>query len=154
MNWYKNLRIGGKLITGFLVVAMIIAGVATLGYINLKSVNDGMATMYTDRLLPIQQLGNTEVALYTIRGNVYKCLLIPEERAKIEQDTTKQVSIVNEQIKMYRDRYLTQEEKDHLAKFDKGWTDYQEAIAHLAQLAKEGKPQEAIQGLADGGSAL
>ncbi|MBK8421968.1 MCP four helix bundle domain-containing protein [Candidatus Villigracilis saccharophilus] len=66
MKWIDNLRMSIKLLGAFgtILVIIIIAGV---GYASMNSINDGMTTMYADRLLPIEQLGNMEADMFTIR---------------------------------------------------------------------------------------
>ena len=53
MQAFHNLKTGVKLIGSFLLVTVVVVVVAVLGYINLKSINAGMTSMYFDRLVPI-----------------------------------------------------------------------------------------------------
>ena len=68
MNLIDNVPIGRKLTGSFLIIAAIVGIVAIIGYSNMKMINDGMTTMYHDRLVPIQDLGAAYSKLYEIRG--------------------------------------------------------------------------------------
>ncbi len=37
MNWLNHIKIGTKLIAGFLIVALIVVGVATIGYLSVQN---------------------------------------------------------------------------------------------------------------------
>ena len=77
MKAFNNLKVGAKLVAGFLIVAVIVLLVAFIGYQNLKSINEGMATMYFDRTIPIEELGNADAYVHDIPANVAKFVLIP-----------------------------------------------------------------------------
>lgn len=76
MDAFNNLKVGAKLISGFMVVALVVVVVAVVGYFNMKSIDDGMTTMYVDRLVPIEDMGQADAALSEMRGDVYKYILI------------------------------------------------------------------------------
>ena len=64
MNALNNVKTRFKLTGGFLFFAFLLVALAGQSYYELKSINDGMTSLYLDRLLPIEQLGiaNTEEA--------------------------------------------------------------------------------------------
>lgn len=49
MKFLDNTRIGTKLITSFLIIAIILGIVAVIGYVNMKTIDDGMAVMYSEK---------------------------------------------------------------------------------------------------------
>ncbi len=81
MKWFNDLKVSVKLIGGFLVVALLLIVVAYVGYANMKSINDGLSTLYHDSTIPIEDVGQAEAQLYRIRGDVYKFILIPRGAA-------------------------------------------------------------------------
>jgi len=40
MKWYKNMKIGKKLILGFIIVALIAGAVGVIGYININELGN------------------------------------------------------------------------------------------------------------------
>ena len=153
MNAFNNLKVSVKLIGGFLIVALIIVVVSLISYTNMKNINDGMTTLYFDRTLPIEQVGAADAAFYFIRGDVYKYLLVPGERAKTKQSIEANTRIVNENFGKYRATFLVQEEKDALALFDKDWADYQQAIEKVMADVDAGNDTTAMESMLDGGEA-
>jgi methyl-accepting chemotaxis protein len=153
MKMINHLKVGAKLIGGFLVVAVIVLIVAFVGYQNMKSINDGMTTMYFDRALPIEQLGHAREALYIMRGDAYKYILIAEQRSETEKEVSDSIAEVNQHIDEYRATSLLQVEKDELAKFDLAWADYQTAVADLIKKVNTGNIEAAEQSMARGGAA-
>ncbi len=150
MNALNNVKIGTKLIGGFLAVALIVVVVAVIGYTNVKSVNDGMVTLYNDRLVPIEQLAAVQGAGLTIRGDVYKYFVMPEERSAIEQEIAANIESVNKNITDYKATYLVQAELDQIPKFDTAWASYQQDVADILKQVKAGDETTPLQSLKDG----
>ena len=101
MPAFNNLKTGTKLTAAFLAVALIVVGVAAVGYVSIKSINAGMATLYADRLVCAQQLGNVNDAELNIQNDLYRCILVPVEREKLEQAIAGHIKIADNNIKQY-----------------------------------------------------
>jgi len=145
MHTFNNLKVGVKLIGGFLIVALIVVGVALVGYSNMQSINAGSASIYADYTLPLEQLGNADTALYTMRGDVYRYILLPNERAAAATAITADIATVNKQIDLYRAQGLADAEKQGLAAFDTAWAAYQAAAADDLKLVDAGNQSAALQ---------
>ena len=152
MKWFNDLKVRVKLIGGFLVVAFLLVVVAYVGYANMKLINDGMRTMYLDRTVPIGDIGAAAAQLYRIRGEVYKFILIPQDRAASERAVNEAIAEVNQRVEKYRATFLVQEEKDELAIFDAAWTAYQKAVADVLAAVKAGDEESALASIAEGGA--
>jgi methyl-accepting chemotaxis protein len=150
MKALDNLKVGVKLVSGFLVVAAIILIVAFVGYQNMKSINDGMTTLYYDRTLPLQQLGKAQAYIYKIRSDAYMFILFPEKRDYLENAIAQDISIVTEQMDLYRVTYLIEEENEELAKFDAVWPDYQQDVQQVLDSAKSGNLKRTLALIGDG----
>ncbi|MBM4423094.1 MAG: HAMP domain-containing protein, partial [Chloroflexi bacterium] len=153
MNAFNNLKTGVKLVGGFLLVAAIIVVVAVLGYSDMKSLNDGMRGMYFESTLPIEDLGQADAAMYQLRGDVYKYILLPDEREKVLEAITEATRTANERVDKYRATYLVEEEVQGLAEFDLAWATYQSEVKALLAKVDAGDEQGAIEMLLSGGSA-
>ena len=86
----NNLKIGTRLLAGFLFLALMLLVMALLDHMNIKAVNDGMTTLFNDRTVPIQQLSSVNAQLLKSRGDLYKATLFPEELATIHQEVASQ----------------------------------------------------------------
>jgi len=98
MKAFNNLKTALKLVLGFGVVVLVLIAVAYMGYSNMKTINDGMATLYFDSILPLEQLGSADTAIYGVRCDTYKYMLIPEQRAKTKQSIEANKQIVKEEL--------------------------------------------------------
>jgi methyl-accepting chemotaxis protein len=150
MKLLNNLNVGTKLISGFLLVAAIVLAVALLAYQNMKSINDGMTSLFHNRTLPIEQLGKTEAYLYKLRGDLYKYLSMPEDRLKTAESISEDQDFIEEQLALYRASRHSTEEEEQLATFDRFWSVYRQDVLDLIILADSGKEQEALAALRDG----
>ena len=151
MNRLNNVKTGVKLVVSFLIVAAIIAVVAVVGYINMQNISEGTTSLYFDRTIPIQQVGNASMATYAIRGDVFKYMLVPTERKDTLKTLNDNIATVNSNIEKYRSTQMSQEEKEALAAFDKDWSEYQAAFKAAIALTDAGKDQEALQSVLTNG---
>ncbi len=85
----------------------------------MQSIKGGENRLFQSGLLPVQQLGAADASIYAIRGDVYKYILIPAEKAKTLQDILLNQKIVNDNIAQYKAIAQSAEEKTYLADFDK-----------------------------------
>ena len=150
MKTFNNLKVGVKLVIGYMFVAAIILLVAFIGYKNMKSIKDGMTTLYHDRTLPIEQLGQVDAYLYKLRGDVYKYISIPEDHANTEESISGDLTVIKEQLVLYRATSLTPDEKTELVQFDLAWPVYQKDVNEILSLANSGKEAAALEKLRDG----
>src|SRR5665647_2818613 len=99
MKVINNLKVGTKLMAGFLIVILFLMTISVIIYFSINKVNNGVSAIYDDMLIPLRQLGNSEANFYMTRGDMYKFILIPEERGVIEKEIQKEISVVDENIK-------------------------------------------------------
>jgi methyl-accepting chemotaxis protein len=153
MNWLNNIKIGTKLVGGFIIVTILLAVVAVMGYINMKNINDGMTAMYFDRLVPIQQLGQANADMYKIRGDVFKyAVLAKTEGVAILNSIKAAKASTDENIKAYRATQLLDSEKEGLAVFDPAWALYSSEVDKVIGLMQAGNSEAAKACIEDGGS--
>ncbi len=153
MSALGNMKIGAKLIGGFLIVIALLIAVAVTGFVKMRDINDGMTSMFDDRTVPIEQLGNVNKELYRIRGDVYKATLMTDQMAAIEKEISAAKSAVDTDIKAYRATNLLDNQKATLVEFDRTWAAYWGEVNKCLSLIKAGKEDEVKALLNSGGSA-
>ncbi|MEI7848140.1 MAG: methyl-accepting chemotaxis protein [Chloroflexota bacterium] len=151
MSFLNDLKTGFKLITSFVIVALISLVIAYVGYSNMKTINDGMTTMYEDRLVPVSELASINQSLYTIRGDVFKALLIPEEAETSYKTISIQIANIDEKIAKYKATDLLDAEKQELAVLEPAWIEYRGAVAEIIAWQKSGDEKKAITSVLTGG---
>jgi methyl-accepting chemotaxis protein len=77
MKALNNLRIGVKLVGGFLLVALAFLIATTVSYFSLRAINQGLDSMYDERTLPVERLGEINSSIFHIGQELHKYILIP-----------------------------------------------------------------------------
>ncbi len=153
MKFINNLKTIYKLQGGFIIAAVFILVVAFIGYNNYKSSNIHMTTLYNERLLSIEKLEKAESTLNKIRGDVYKYMLLPEERQENKQSITEEITQISALLDDYRKLDLTAEEKAELAKFDESWQKYQVILSDVQTNVDNGNEAAVFEMIKNGGEA-
>ena len=151
MRWINNLKTGIRLFGSFGVFVLLMIAIAVVGYVNINNINDSMSSLYDDRTLPIQQVGAANADLYTLRGDLFKYVLIPEERANTKAAILADQQDIKVQMDKYRATSLVQDEKTALADFDKAYAVYQQAVQQTISDTDAGKKDVVIKSLLDDG---
>ncbi|MBT0666663.1 MCP four helix bundle domain-containing protein, partial [Geobacter pelophilus] len=93
MQWFYNMKLNAKLMTGFITVAVIAAVIGVIGMINIKKIAAEDEKLYEKVTLPISQLQSISVAFQRIRINV---------RDLLEASTPAQEKDIADKIKNLR----------------------------------------------------
>lgn len=147
-----NLKIGTKLIGGFLVVLALLVVSSVVGFTNLNAANDRMTEMYDDRVVPLSLLVEIESNLQEIRGNVYNMMAVPDRTAEFEARNVVLERQINSNIAAYRATQLTAEEASQLDQFEQAWAIYMPEVDRVVALHKENRHDEAMEILRAGGT--
>ncbi|MFA5347137.1 MAG: methyl-accepting chemotaxis protein [Methanoregula sp.] len=124
MKFVDDMKIGKKLIGGFLIVLLILATVAVIGYMNMSSLADRSSKMYNGNVIAITQLSTVDTSLQHMRAEIYRYVYVPESRVAdllVEQDME---ATIKKELDAYRAGSLTAEDKASLAQFDSAFADY------------------------------
>ena len=145
MNWFYNLKISYKLISSFLFVSIITLIVGIIGYNGISEIAANQNTLYLDRLIPIEQLGNANSALLISRGDVVAMLGTNDmaKREKYSESIKEQTANVDEIISKYAKTFLVTEEEENLPKFLSAWKEYKIDRDQAVKYLLEGKDVEA-----------
>jgi methyl-accepting chemotaxis protein len=149
----NNIKIGVKLIGGSLLLAAVIVVGTALGYGGSKLLGDGMKSIYNDHTVPIQEVAFARGAMLTLRGDLYRFMLLPGERAQAEQAISDDIATVNQRMSQFRAGSLSQADEQELAKFDAAWTNYQQVALSLVADVKAGGLATEMESIKEGGKA-
>ncbi|MDR3628237.1 MAG: methyl-accepting chemotaxis protein [Ignavibacteriaceae bacterium] len=145
MKWYKNLKIGTKLLSGFILMAVISAAIGLFGYIGTSTVSDN-SNKLNQSLQKIRDFGSANAALLTARGDLLALASTNDEvkdreyMADMQQQTNKVIEL-RQQFNKYE---LTDEEKVSAVSFDEAWKAYIPLRDQAANLAAQNKNTEAL----------
>ena len=80
MSWFKNMKIMGRLLLGFCIVAVLAGAVGYVGVSNMRNMGELDTEMYQLNTVPIYELGNISNAFYDIRVAVRNIIITPDKQ--------------------------------------------------------------------------
>ena len=150
MNAFNNLKTALKLILGFGVIILALIAVVYMGYSNMKNINDGMTSMYFDRLVPIDQLGIMNMEESNLRIYLNGAIVFPENVTTYEESINTSIKNMDTEYDLYKASSLLQTEKDAVAKYDKAWLPLQQEMTKIITAVKGGDLEGARKLLGEG----
>ncbi|HLP08197.1 MAG TPA: MCP four helix bundle domain-containing protein [Opitutaceae bacterium] len=142
---FRNLKLGAKLVSGFIIVALLGTIVASIGIYNLARLNRLLESMYANSLVPIIDLSaaNLQATYYSRALRDY--VIEPEkaEMQKIEQKMQGFEAEFERRIGAYGATRLTEKERQVLVHVKPQWTDFEQAARRMMALSYEGRNEEA-----------
>jgi methyl-accepting chemotaxis protein len=151
MRFLDHVKVRIKLQAAFLLMAILLLVVGLIGYLNLTAVNDRLGQMYTARLVPIENLGGAQKALFNLRGDAYKYGLFPDLRVAVKSEIAADFALLTSQISTYQDSPAANETQTILDDYHRAAADYQIGFDHFITLIDAGKSSEAEALVMDGG---
>jgi len=132
MSFIDDMKIGKKLLGGFLIVLLIMAIIAVFAY---SSANDAAARskeMYDQNLVAIDQMGSISADFQQMRAEIYRYVYIPTGRTAAATAIDGLKTNIKNSIDTYRDLDLNSADRAALDKFDTNYavfiTEYDKAI--------------------------
>ncbi len=145
MKWYLNLKIRNKLISSFLIVALLIVVVGVVGINSMKTININLESIYIRGLIPIQEISDVRKNILTIR--LLLSQLLVEGNSISISDTSKQVNDAREEnnkiMSAYENTNLSEREKELVKEFKSNLTEYRKSQDNLMNLVKQNKLEQA-----------
>ena len=126
MQFIDDMKIGKKLVGGFIIVLLLTVAIAVIGYTSLTATGGTAAALYTGSVVPAGQLGTTSADFQQLRAELYRYIYVPDSRTQIEQTTIPQLK---DEIKKETDAFrasssLSAADKSNLATFDSSYADF------------------------------
>lgn len=145
METHDKLKLGLKLLLLFMSTALIAAIIGFLGVSNIGKINQVVAEMYANNLVPITFISeaNTEVINHNRRVCIYVLLSERSEKAFFKKKMMESEENVKTAINMFRGSKLSDQERLLLTKFDRIWPVYLENVKKTLALSEAGKDREA-----------
>jgi methyl-accepting chemotaxis protein len=141
---FSNLKIGVRLIAGFLLVTSISIVVGVIGLRNTEHINALNTQMYERELLGLSYIKQADIALISIgraRGN-FLLATTQAERDTHAASMQKYTTSVKDHVAKARPLFVTEKGKEFLAAFDRDWVVYERAMQQLIAQAGTRKLQE------------
>src|SRR5262245_49321311 len=149
MKWLANRGVRTKILLGFIVVVAALSGVALFGLNGLGQIQASSADTYTNRVVPLEQLGNAQAGVLKVRAAVLQHLLADAKDAellkKLEARIVELDAGVDKDVKNYLAARLAAAAQKPLEEFQKAWPAYRSIRDNqVLALSRAGKKSEAI----------
>lgn len=96
MSWYKNLKVGVKLIVGFITVAIIAGAIGVVGVLNIQRIDEADTELYVKMTVPLGEMIMVAESFQRIRVNM-KDLVLTTSNAEVAE-IEKNVETLNQQF--------------------------------------------------------
>ncbi len=138
MQWFRNRKIFTKLMVVVMTLTVLTAGVGLYGLYNINMMKSNLNELYSDNMMPLRQLANTETSLLKLRVTS-RDIAIAETQAQ-KREIADTIAPLSEQVdtnmSAYRTSSLSAEETSLLQEFDQYWSEYQQLYANAVQIAE------------------
>ncbi len=146
---FSNIKIGVRLLVGFILVAAISIVVGGIGINSANRINDMADSMYQQELMGISLVKEANINLIYIgraRAN-YLLSTTQEERASNLASITKSSTAVKDLLIKSRPLFTSTRAKEIFTTFDKSWEEYQRDLQQVLTLANTEQLQQRSESL-------
>ncbi len=149
MAWLGNLKISSKLFVAFSIIAAFLVGVGILSLLKLGGLQSDIENI-TKFLYPkTQWASDISQSVLQVEIAIRDGVLAdsPDEIATALSKVAASVKTITERIELFQKNVKTEKGKELIQKYIDARTKYREELVKILALIKEGKSQEARQGL-------
>ncbi|HAN09619.1 MAG TPA: methyl-accepting chemotaxis protein [Clostridiales bacterium] len=148
MKLFNNMKIGAKLIIGFITVAVIAGIIGVIGIVNLKTETTGYSNLFKNYGSAQGYIGFIAEAVQKERAATRDLIL--EKNIKKYVDTMIQADVViDKNMKLYEQTCITKEDKDMYNELITLLIDYRNLKDRLVELSSQDMKDEAYKLLRD-----
>lgn len=142
MKWFGNMKTATKIITAFLIVSLIMAGLGIYSVLSLRSSNQNMKEMYSNNLISVRDLSAAQIS-YQINRVYVRDMSVTTDEAQIasfRDGINAGRQEIKEKVNNYRPLATTPKEQELLAEFDREFEAYNKLFEEALVLAGEDNP--------------
>ncbi len=151
MHFLNNIKTSRKLIGSFLFFAVLIAIVSVISYSSMNTMNNNTDFLYNNGTKSIQYIDTTQSSLLRLRGDLFKYILLPEQRTAIFETIESDKQSLNEAVAQYRLLADDEEQIAILTEFDGDLVEYFRTADAIVTNSGKGEESKAKLSISDGG---
>jgi methyl-accepting chemotaxis protein len=145
MNWFKNLNIRTKLLTGFALIAFIGVIIGYIGITNINTISNNGSIMYNNMTVPISWMNEISTNFQKVRVAT-RDIILTNSPAEINEYADKIQSYrdsIGDYSTKFEARILSDRMKEAFGEFKQTRLNYGVNLSKLISLAKENKVSDA-----------
>ncbi len=118
-KWFSNLKIGGKIISGFLLVALIAGIIGIVGIVGLERVGGSYNVAYSDTVTALECMERVSASFQEVRTDLLEMVLSSDKADKeaCVEALTRHKGIIDENLSKYKaalEKYNAEEVEEEL----------------------------------------
>lgn len=147
MKWFRNMKIGGKLILGFILVAIIAGIIGVVGVTNIYKVDNADTYLYEQMTVPLGDMVMITESFQRMRGNVKDVVLNAGDQEAIDKYAV-DIDTRNKDFTAYLNAFeqtlITNEAKLLVSQLKTNKAAYDVLVLQIIDLAYDNKVDEAM----------
>jgi methyl-accepting chemotaxis protein len=155
LNWFKNLKIKTKLLTSFILIALLVGVVGFIGIINTWSLQESDQELYENMTVPISQVGQMSTTFQKMRVNLRDMILAndPALIQSIEKSIAEDQQKIDTLADDYQKTIQTDEMQEAFDSFEAARTEYNKHLDAVKTQAALNQDTEAFNLMSPDGAA-
>ena len=125
MTWFYNLKLRAKLMTGFVLVAIVAGVIGTVGVTKLHEIDAADIKLYEKITVPLNELSDISTAFQRVRINLRDVIDpdIPAQERKVAAETAKKLRLeISEKSEKFEKTILSEEGRKVFEEFKKKYS--------------------------------
>lgn len=145
MKWYYNMKIGAKLIVGFVIVAIIAGIVGTIGIVNINNINNQYSRLYTEFGVALGDIADASIAFQRVRVNLRDLILAEgEDKDRYIENINKYNNEKLEALERFKGSLQTEDGKNSFSDLEEAIKAYSPIETEIIDLVNAGKYDDAV----------
>lgn len=146
MQWFNNLKIGTKLVTGFILVALIAGLIGYIGIMKIHQIDDADTKLYAQMTIPLTEIGQVSSAFQRMRCNFLEMYLAetPEKINEQQKRVTERDSEIMNLSKSYASTLFSDEGRMKHQEFVDSFNNFKDFGKKYEELILAGKKDQAL----------
>ena len=129
MRLYKNSKISIKLISAFIIVALIAGVVGGVGLVGMETISRADQQLYQENTLGLSSIGNAGLCFQRSRYNAAKAILVQGDALNVCITAMKSfTNTIDSNLQSYGPTITTSENRDLFNAVQSNWADYKSVL--------------------------
>ena len=131
MKWFLNLKIAVKLISSFILVALIAGLVGVIGLININKINQEDTRLFVENTMGIKTIAEADIAYQRLRYNTAKIIIDPQNKEAYMEKIDKYTVSVGNSLDSYEESIFDQKDRELFDELKGNWDLFSQEIKEI-----------------------
>ncbi|MTV49991.1 EAL domain-containing protein [Heliobacillus mobilis] len=148
MKLLRDMKMAYKLVSFFLLMALLLGGVGSVGYYTSQEISGNMQVMYHERIVPMHLMDTCRSQIHEVEALSMQLLLAPVNQSdenNLMLRASERLTVIDNLLHTFEERPLDNQERIWLDQLRQELASYQEERAQALALLTAGRHQEAFE---------